>query len=188
MPMAASAMSQSTPPCSVPIGFASRSSAASSMRARPLSIAVSRAPSSTRIGGWARSPSTISFAKSSMVGIGARHGTSAARFMHRARHRIHDGRLEMATAAMERHEHSEGRVAQAIEQQTAKLPSDTFLWAAVGAISTSMTLQMLGKQHASLFVGQWAPTFLILGLYNKIVKELGHDANDSRMRSQGSRI
>jgi|1185.fasta_scaffold204483_2 hypothetical protein len=93
----------------------------------------------------------------------------------------------MATA-MERQEHSEGRVAEAIEQQTAKLPSDTFLWAAIGAISTSMTLQMLGKQHASLFVGQWAPTFLILGLYNKIVKELGHDATDSRMRSQGSRI
>jgi hypothetical protein len=90
----------------------------------------------------------------------------------------------MAMATMERQEHSEGRVARAIEHQTAKLPSDTFLWAAVGAISTSMTLQMMGKQHASLFVGQWAPTLLILGLYNKIVKELGHDATDTRTRSQ----
>ena len=26
-----------------------------------------------------------------------------------------------------------------------------------------------------LFVGQWAPTFLILGLYNKLVKLLGSD-------------
>ena len=25
------------------------------------------------------------------------------------------------------------------------------------------------------FVGQWAPTFLILGLYNKLVKQLGSD-------------
>jgi hypothetical protein len=84
----------------------------------------------------------------------------------------------MALTAMERQEHSEGPVARAIEEQTAKLPSDTFLWAAVGAISASISLQLMGKQHASLFVGQWAPTLLILGLYNKIVKELGHDAND----------
>jgi hypothetical protein len=81
----------------------------------------------------------------------------------------------MAIAAMERQDHSEGQVARAIEQQTAKLPSDTFLWAAVGCMSTSMTLQFMGKQHASLFVGQWAPTLLIMGLYNKLVKQLGHD-------------
>jgi hypothetical protein len=72
-------------------------------------------------------------------------------------------------------EHSEGKVARAIEQQTAKLPSDTFLWAAGAAIGTSLTLQMVGKQHASQFVGQWAPTLLILGLYNKLVKQLGSD-------------
>ncbi len=87
----------------------------------------------------------------------------------------------MAVASMERHDHSEGQVARAIEEQTAKLPSDTFLWAAVGAASASLTLQMLGKDHASLFVGQWAPTLLILGLYNKLVKQLGHDRRDIRV-------
>ena len=81
----------------------------------------------------------------------------------------------MAVASMERQEHAEGQLARTIEEQTAKLPSDTFLWAAIGAISTSVTLQLMGKQHASLFVGQWAPTLLILGLYNKLVKQLGHD-------------
>jgi hypothetical protein len=84
----------------------------------------------------------------------------------------------MAVSALERQDYSEGQVARRIEEQTAKLPSDLFLWAAIGAISTSMSLQLMGRQHASLFVGQWAPTFLILGLYNKIVKELGHDRND----------
>jgi hypothetical protein len=46
----------------------------------------------------------------------------------------------------------------------------------------SLVLQSLGKKEESLFVGQWAPTFLILGLYNKIVKELGsdHRARDYR--------
>ena len=51
------------------------------------------------------------------------------------------------------------------------MPSDTFLWAAITAIGASATLQMMGKQSASVFVGQWAPTLLILGLYNKLVKQ-----------------
>lgn len=81
----------------------------------------------------------------------------------------------MAVGTMERQEHSEGRIARAIEDQTAKLPSDTFLWMAVGAMATSATLQMMGSKNASLFVGQWAPTLLIMGLYNKLVKQLGSD-------------
>ena len=71
--------------------------------------------------------------------------------------------------------HSEGPVAKAIEQQTAKLPSDLFLWGAVASIALSLVLQASGKKHASTFVGQWAPTVLILGLYNKLVKQLGSD-------------
>lgn len=82
-----------------------------------------------------------------------------------------------------RFDHREGQVARSIENQTAKLPSDTFLWAAVASIATSATLQMMGNKHASVFVGQWAPTLLILGLYNKLVKQLGSDALDSRARA-----
>ena len=70
---------------------------------------------------------------------------------------------------------NEGKVAKAIESQTAKLPSDSFLWTALGAIGVSLTLELLGKKKLSLFVGQWAPTVLILGLYNKLVKVKGHD-------------
>ena len=72
-------------------------------------------------------------------------------------------------------DHSEGAVARTIEQQTARLPSDLFLWAAVGSIAASLTFQMTGRKEESLFVGQWAPTFLILGLYNKLVKLQGSD-------------
>ncbi len=71
--------------------------------------------------------------------------------------------------------HTEGAVAKTIEDQTAKMPSDWFLWAAVGSIVTSLSLQLGGKSDASNFVGHWAPTFLILGLYNKLVKQLGSD-------------
>lgn len=81
-------------------------------------------------------------------------------------------RDEMATS------HTEGHLAKTIEDQTAKLPSDTFLWLAVGAMTVSASLQMMGNRNASLFVGQWAPTFLIFGLYNKLVKQLGSDRFD----------
>lgn len=72
-------------------------------------------------------------------------------------------------------EHAEGPVARSIEQQTAKLPSVLFLWAAFGSIAGSLVFKMTGKDHHALFVGQWAPTFLILGLYNKLVKLQGSE-------------
>lgn len=71
--------------------------------------------------------------------------------------------------------HSEGKVARTIEQQTAKLPSDIYLWAAGGAIVTSAILQLTGKPRGSLFIGQWVAPFLLLGVYNKIVKVAGSD-------------
>lgn len=87
----------------------------------------------------------------------------------------------MATAEVSRniYAHSEGPIAKRIEEQTAKLPSDSFLWMAVGAMTASATLQIFGKRHVSLFIGQWAPTFLIFGLYNKLVKQLGSDRTEN---------
>ena len=76
--------------------------------------------------------------------------------------------------------HSEGRVARTIEQQTARLPSDTFLWLAIGAMTASATLQIAGNRHVSLFIGQWAPSFLLFGIYNKLVKQLGSDRMDQQ--------
>ncbi len=70
----------------------------------------------------------------------------------------------------------EGRVARTIEQQTAKLPSDTFLWAAVGAMGLSAALEMGGKKQSANFIGHWVPTLLILGVYNKLVKLHGSDS------------
>ncbi|MEW6296762.1 MAG: hypothetical protein AB1671_03350 [Thermodesulfobacteriota bacterium] len=70
-------------------------------------------------------------------------------------------------------EHAEGQVARTIEQYTAQLPSDLFLWAALGSMAVSLGLQLAGKQQTSLFIGQWAPSFLLFGIYNKLVKVAG---------------
>ena len=80
-----------------------------------------------------------------------------------------------AGASAEAQVHSEGTVARAIEEQTARLPSDTFLWAAVTAMGISLAMQLTGKKHAGLFVGQWAAPFLLFGVYNKLVKVSGSD-------------
>lgn len=89
----------------------------------------------------------------------------------------------MTTSTTPRFDHTEGRVARSIEEQTAKLPSDVFLWAAAASIATSATMQLMGNRNAAVFIGQWAPTLLILGLYNKLVKQLGSDFTSSRSRA-----
>ncbi|WP_333809218.1 hypothetical protein [Flavobacterium sp.] len=77
--------------------------------------------------------------------------------------------------------HTEGATAKAIEKQTSKLPSDLFLYASLAAMGTSLTLKLMGEKDKALFVGQWAAPFLLLGIYNKLVKLEGHDAHDKNL-------
>jgi hypothetical protein len=72
-------------------------------------------------------------------------------------------------------EHTEGRTAKAIEKRTAQIPSDSFLWLAGASIAGALVVKAMHRENDAQFIGQWAPTLLILGLYNKIVKQLGHD-------------
>lgn len=75
----------------------------------------------------------------------------------------------------EAQKHSEGIVARTIEEQTAKLPSDVFLWGALGSIGLSLYFELKGNEEKSRFVGQWVSPFLLLGVYNKLVKLAGSD-------------
>ncbi|RJR30194.1 MAG: hypothetical protein C4576_34055 [Desulfobacteraceae bacterium] len=72
-------------------------------------------------------------------------------------------------------EYSEGAVAGNIEKRTAKLPSDIFLWAALGSIAASWVLEMSGRREKAHWIGQWVAPFLLFGVYNKIVKVAGSD-------------
>lgn len=80
--------------------------------------------------------------------------------------------------------HKEGKVAKTLEEQTAKIPSDIYLWAALGTMALSLTFFMTRQKHASIFFGQWAPSLLIIGLYNKLVKVEGHDQEDKGQREK----
>jgi hypothetical protein len=78
----------------------------------------------------------------------------------------------------------EGPVAKAIETQTAKLPSDLFLWTAAGFWLSSLALHSMGKKNAAIMVGQCISPILIMGLYDKLVKQAGHDAKSKLQGSQ----
>ncbi len=84
-----------------------------------------------------------------------------------------DAPLEKPNAAVIRPEHAEGEIARLIEQQSAKLPSHWFLFAALGAMGLSLGLEAAGRSRASRFVGMWPSTLLMAGIYNKMVKTLG---------------
>lgn len=69
----------------------------------------------------------------------------------------------------------EGKTAKEIEDYTAELPSDAYLWTAFGVMGVSLTFKLMQKNNLALFVGQWAAPILLMGVYNKIVKVEGSD-------------
>lgn len=65
----------------------------------------------------------------------------------------------------------EGKTTSMIEAKTSRLPSLTFLGLALGSMAASAALVATGRKQLGNFVGQWAPSILIMGLYNKLAKE-----------------
>jgi hypothetical protein len=74
----------------------------------------------------------------------------------------------------------EDRYTGAIESQTSKLPSSLFLGLALGSMGAALVLKLMEKDQWATFVGQWAAPFLIMGNYNKLVKQHGSDYTTQR--------
>jgi hypothetical protein len=79
---------------------------------------------------------------------------------------------------VERGQAKEDRITGAIERGTVMAPSSLFLGLALGSMAVSAMLKFSGKNSWALFVGQWAAPFLIMGNYNKMVKQHGSDATN----------
>ncbi len=77
------------------------------------------------------------------------------------------------TAPVRRPEHAESSLTRLMEQQTAKIPSHYFLFAAIASMGVSIAFEAAGNERMSRFTGMWAPTLMIAGVYNKLVKEFG---------------
>ena len=80
-------------------------------------------------------------------------------------------------------EAQEDQVTAAIEKFTSQVPSSVYLALALGSMAVSLLFQISKRQlfqaskrqQEALFVGQWAAPFLLLGIYNKLVKIHGSD-------------
>jgi hypothetical protein len=72
----------------------------------------------------------------------------------------------------------EDEFTKTVEKYTASIPSSAYLGVAVTAMAASLVLQTLGHGKWGNFIAQWVPTWLIIGLYNKLVKIEGHDHTD----------
>lgn len=72
----------------------------------------------------------------------------------------------------------EDMVTKTIERQTARIPSVGWLGLAIGSMALSAAFEVFTGKHRkdpAAFVGLWVPTFLLFGIYNKLVKLEGSD-------------
>ncbi len=80
----------------------------------------------------------------------------------------------------------EGKLTKKIEKVTAQIPSVGYLGLALGSMALSIGFALVkDRKDIANFVGLWVPSFLLLGIYNKIVKTEGSDQKD-RMQSMQS--
>jgi hypothetical protein len=57
---------------------------------------------------------------------------------------------------------------------TNDMPEEIWYWAAIASIVTSAILFVSNKRDWSIFVGQWPPTFLLFGMFHKIIRPSTH--------------
>jgi len=64
----------------------------------------------------------------------------------------------------------EGKTTSTIDQATGRVPSVAYLGLAVASMAVSAVLVLRGRKQLGNFIGQWAPSILVMGLYNKLLK------------------
>ena len=69
---------------------------------------------------------------------------------------------------------AEDQFTKTIESYTAAIPSSGYLAVAIGAMGLSLLCEVAGRGKWGNFIAQWVPTWLIIGVYNKLVKLEGH--------------
>jgi hypothetical protein len=73
---------------------------------------------------------------------------------------------------------TEDQFTKSVEEYTGAIPSSAYLGVALGAMALSLMFQATGQGKWGNFIAQWVPTWLIIGVYNKLVKLEGHDRTD----------
>jgi hypothetical protein len=66
--------------------------------------------------------------------------------------------------------HRESGLTRLIEKRSREIPSVAFLGIAAASVLGAVVSYARGRKQLANFVGEWVPTFLLLGLYNRIIK------------------
>ncbi len=82
---------------------------------------------------------------------------------------------EMQNNPTEALRQGKAKVDRFAEKASGIAPSNAFVLAALASIAVSAYLQVSGRRQWSLFVGHWAPSFLLFGIFNKLTKKMGSD-------------
>ena len=82
----------------------------------------------------------------------------------------------------------EDQLTAALEKVTAQAPSSLYLGLAVASMAASLGLHLANRRHEALFIGQWAAPFLVIGIYNKLVKQHGSDGAHTASTSSPSHV
>lgn len=67
----------------------------------------------------------------------------------------------------------QGEQGDSLMNKATKIPADTFLWAALSVVGTSLVLRAARKHQASTFLGQWVSPLLMFGVYNGLKRLTG---------------
>ncbi len=75
------------------------------------------------------------------------------------------------------------RIVHAIEERSAQIPPIGFMGLAVGSMILSAALEVFSKKKEyGNFVGLWAPSFLMMGIYNKLVQMQSSEHEHSQVK------
>jgi len=58
------------------------------------------------------------------------------------------------------------------------IPSTTYIYAMLGSVAASAVLYLMGRRHTALFVGEWAPTLVTIGLFYKLLRPSGTNVGE----------
>ncbi len=72
-------------------------------------------------------------------------------------------------------EFPEDQFTASLERQVARIPSSFFLGCAAVSIIASLAFRLSGRDKDADFIGHWPAPFLLVGIYNKLVKQHGSD-------------
>ena len=58
------------------------------------------------------------------------------------------------------------------------IPSAAFIYAMLASVLASAVLYLMGRRHTALFIGEWAPTFVAIGLFYKFLRPSGRNVGE----------